>query len=113
MHEYFIVQNIIKTIEEIIKDYPGKKIVKAIFLIGKFSGIEIDILKNALEFFKKETPLEKAEIVFELEDLKIKCLNCGAENIKEKWNLMCPNCGSMNTEVISGEELILKTLELV
>lgn len=113
MHEFFVVQNIIRTVEKIIENYPNKKITKAVFLIGKFSGIEVELLKNALDFFKKETPLEEAEIVFEIEDLKIKCLNCGAETIKDKWNLICSSCGSANTEVIAGEELILKTLELV
>ena len=112
MHEYFIVQNIIKTVENLIKEYPCKKITKAVILIGKFSGVEPDLLKTALEFFKKESPLEEAEIVLELEDLKIKCLECGVEMIKDRWDLTCSNCGSFNTKVISGEEMILKTLEL-
>ncbi|PMP68236.1 MAG: hydrogenase maturation nickel metallochaperone HypA [Thermodesulfobacterium geofontis] len=112
MHEYFIVQNILRTIEDLIKDYPGKRITKAVFLIGKFSGVEPDLLKTALDFFKKGSPLEDAEIVFELEDLKIRCLDCGKEAVKEKWNMICPFCGSLNTEVISGEEMFLKTLEI-
>lgn len=113
MHEYFIVQNILKTVEDLIRNYPGKKITKAIFLIGKFSGVEPDLLKTALEFFKKESPLEKAEIVIELEDLKIECLDCGKIAVKEKWDVICPFCKSFNTKVISGEEMFLKTLELV
>jgi hydrogenase nickel incorporation protein HypA/HybF len=112
MHEYFIVQNILRTVEDFIRDYPGKRITKAVFLIGKFSGVEPDLLKTALDFFKKGSPLENAEIVFELEDLKIKCLDCGKEAIREKWNMTCPFCNSLHTEVIAGEEMFLKTLEL-
>jgi len=112
MHEYFVVQNILRTVEEFLKDYPGKRVTKAVFLIGKFSGIEPELLKTALDFFKKGSPLEDAEIVFEFEDLKIRCLDCGKTTVKEKWNLVCPFCGSFNTEVISGEEMFLKTLEL-
>lgn len=112
MHEYFIVQNIIKTVENFIKDYPNKKITKAVLLIGKFSGVEPELLKTALEFFKKGSPLEKAEIILELEDLKIKCLDCGNESIKDRWDITCPRCGSFNTKVLSGEEMFLKTLEL-
>ncbi len=112
MHEFFIVQNIIKTVEDIIQQYPGKKITKAVLLIGKFSGVEIDLLKTALDFFKKGSPLENAEIFIEIEDLKIKCLDCGKESIKDKWDISCPYCGSLNTKVISGEEMLLKSLEL-
>jgi len=113
MHEYFIVQNILKTIEDVLRDYPGKKVTKAVLLIGKFSGVEPDLLKTALDFFKKDSPLEEAEIIIELEDLKIKCLDCGKETVKERWDIICPFCKSFNTQIISGEEMFLKTLELV
>ncbi|RKX62668.1 MAG: hydrogenase maturation nickel metallochaperone HypA [Thermodesulfobacteriota bacterium] len=112
MHEFFIVQNILRTVEDLLKEYPGKKVTKAVFLIGKFSGVEPELLKTALDFFKKGSPLEDAEIVLELEDLKIKCLDCGKEAVKEKWDITCPFCGSFNTKVVSGEEMFLKTLEL-
>lgn len=113
MHEYFIVQNILKTVEDVLKDYPGKKVTKAVLLIGKFSGVEPDLLKTALDFFKKGSPLEEAEIIIELEDLKIKCLDCGKTSVKERWDIICPFCKSFNTQIISGEEMFLKTLELV
>lgn len=113
MHEYFIVQNILKTVEDVLRDYPGKKVTKAVLLIGKFSGVEPDLLKTALDFFKKGSPLEEAEIIIELEDLKIKCLDCGKETVKERWDIICPFCKSFNTQIISGEEMFLKTLELV
>jgi hydrogenase nickel incorporation protein HypA/HybF len=113
MHEYFIVQNILKTVEDVLRDYPGKKVTKAVLLIGKFSGVEPDLLKTALDFFKKDSPLEEAEIIIELEDLKIKCLDCGKETMKERWDIICPFCKSFNTQIISGEEMFLKTLELV
>ncbi len=112
MHEFFIVQNIIKTVEDILHKYPGKRVTKAVLLIGKFSGVEIDLLKNALEFFKTGSVLEEAEILIETQDLKIKCLDCGKECIKDKWDVTCPYCGSTNTQVIAGEEMFLKTLEL-
>jgi hydrogenase nickel incorporation protein HypA/HybF len=113
MHEYFIVQNILKTVEDVLRDYPGKKVTKAVLLIGKFSGVEPDLLKTALDFFKKGSPLEEAEIIIELEDLKIKCLDCGKTSVKERWDIICPFCKSFNTQIISGEEMFLKTLELV
>lgn len=113
MHEYFVVQNLIKIVEKIIHQYPGKKIIKAVLLIGRYSGVEPELLKRALEFFKKETPLEEAEIVIEIEDFRIRCKDCEREFTKEKWDLSCPFCYSFNTEIKSGERLLLKTLELI
>lgn len=113
MHEFFIVQNIIKTVEELLVNYPDKKVSKMVLVIGKFSGVEPELLKTALEFFKKGTCLEEAEITFELNDLKLRCKNCNKEFFKEKWNIICPYCQSLDTEVVEGEEMLLKTLELV
>lgn len=113
MHEFFIVQNIIKTVEELLINYPDKKVSKMVLVIGKFSGIEPELLKTALEFFKKGTCLEEAEIVFELKELKFRCKNCNKKFSREKWIVICPYCQSLDTEVIEGEEMILKTIELV
>lgn len=113
MHEFSIVQNIITIVENQLQKYPGKKVSKMVLLIGKFSGVEIELLKTALEFFKEFSPLKDAEIVIETENLKIKCIECGKESIKDRWDIRCPYCGSFNTEVIAGEEMYLKTLELI
>jgi len=113
LHEFFIVQNIIRSVEECLAEYPGKRVEKVVLLIGKFSGVEIDLLKTALDFFKKGSVIENAEIVIETEDLKLKCNECGKEFVKDKWDMMCPYCGSLNTTVIAGQDMLLKTLELV
>lgn len=113
MHEYFVVKSVLQVVEDIINKYPGKKIIKAVLLIGKFSGVEPELLKTALEFFKKGTPLEEAEIVIEIEDFKVRCKTCAREFSKDRWDLSCPYCESFNTEIVSGEELLLKSLELV
>ena len=67
MHEFFIVQNLLKTVEDYVAQYNAKKVSKLVLLIGKFSGVEPDLLQSALEFFKKGTVLEDAEIVIEIE----------------------------------------------
>jgi len=112
MHEFFVVQNVIRSVEEVLEKYPGKKVAKVVLLIGKFSGVEPELLKTALDFFKAGSVIKDAEVVIELEDLKIRCKSCGKESIKDKWDLSCPFCGSLDCEVIAGEEMLLKTLEL-
>jgi len=60
MHEFFIVQNILRTVEDLIKNYPGKKVTKTNFLIDKFSGVEPELLKNCFRIFqKRKSPLKK------------------------------------------------------
>ena len=111
MHEFYVVQNIIKTVEHYAQNYPDKKLKKVVLLIGKFSGVEPELLKTALFFFKKGTVIEEAEIVIELEDLRLKCSKCNFEFTKEKWELTCPKCGSYKIEIIAGDKMLLKTLE--
>ncbi|HAA83611.1 MULTISPECIES: hydrogenase maturation nickel metallochaperone HypA [Thermodesulfobacterium] len=113
MHEFFIVQNVIRTVEDLMVNHPKKKVVKAVLLIGRFSGVEPELLQTALDFFKQGSVLKDAEIVIEIEDLRMRCQKCQQEFSKEKWDLTCPFCGSFETEVLSGEEMLLKSLELV
>ena len=49
----------------------------------------------------------------EIEDIAIKCRDCGKETVLgERLTRKCPHCGSLNTEIVRGQDLYLKSLEM-
>jgi len=112
MHEFSIVQSLLNLIEEYARENNAKRVTKVVVSVGVLSGVEPHLLEMAFNTFKEGTVAEKAELVMETEKLRIKCMECGKESEKEEMNVVCPKCGSLNTQIIAGQDMFLKSLEL-
>ncbi|GAB6066392.1 hydrogenase maturation nickel metallochaperone HypA [Aquifex pyrophilus] len=112
MHEFSIVQSLLTMIEDYAREHNAKAVSRIVVSIGVLSGVEPHLLEMAFNTFKEGTIAEKAEFVMEIENLKLRCRDCGKEGKKEELNMVCPFCGSLNTEITAGQDMLLKSLEL-
>jgi len=112
MHEFSIVQNLLMLIEQTAQENNAKKVTKVVVQIGVLSGVEPHLLELAFNTFKEGTIAQDAELIMEIEKLRVKCRDCGTESEKEELNMLCPFCGSLNTSIVAGEDMYLKSLEL-
>jgi hydrogenase nickel incorporation protein HypA/HybF len=112
MHEYSLFLSLLKIIEDQLKPFKNPRVSKAVLLIGEFSGIDLEYLKEVIKNFKRGTPLDRAEIIFEEEPLKVRCFSCGREGEPQENKALCSFCGSFEVKIIGGLDLILKTLEI-
>ena len=55
----------------------------------------------------------ESTLVIELAPLKVRCESCGAETEAEPSWLVCAACGSCHTQLVSGDEMMLMSVELV
>lgn len=112
MHEFSIVQSLIELIEQYARENRAKKVTKVVVSLGVLSGVEPHLLELAFNTFKEGTVAEDALFTIELERLKIKCRECHAESEKDQLNILCPVCGSPDTQITGGQDMLLKSLEL-
>ena len=113
MHEYSIVQALLNQCEEHASKHGAKKIVKVVSKIGVLSGVEPDLLQTAFDTFKEGTICDGAEFIMNIQPLVIYCHECKAESTLEDLALACPQCGSLATNVIDGEDMYLMSLEML
>lgn len=112
MHEFSVVQSLMELIERYAQENNARKVTKVVLSIGVLSGIEPHLLELAFNTFKEGTIAEEASLVVEIEKLKIRCQECGRESEKEELNLLCPLCGSLSAQIVAGQDMLLKSLEL-
>ncbi len=112
MHEYSIVRSLIESCEEHARKNFAKKVTKVVVKIGVLSGVEPYLLSEAYEMFRLGTVCSDADLVLNLQKVKVHCNICGAEEELEKNEFICPKCGSFDLEVLDGEEMYLMQLEL-
>jgi hydrogenase nickel incorporation protein HypA/HybF len=112
MHEYSIVQSLINSCESYVEENQASKVATVVVKIGVMSGVEPHLLKEAFDTFKEATVCEGAEMVMNIQKVKIECLACGVESELEKNEYLCPACQSANITVVDGEDMYLMQLEL-
>ena len=112
MHELAICQALINQLETIASERNAQSISLIVVGIGPLSGVEAQLLKNAYPIASTGTVAENAEIVIEQLPVKVKCNECGCESETKPNKLICKNCGNWRTTLISGDELLLLSVEL-
>lgn len=108
MHELGITQNIVAIVAERAN---GAKVQRVSLEIGKLSAIMPDAVRFCFDVCCQGTVLEGATLeIIEIPGLA-RCRQCGAEvPLKQPFGIC--SCGSVGLDVICGEELKIKEMEI-
>ncbi len=108
MHELAITQNIV----EIALEYAqGARVKRVTLEIGELTAILPDAIAFCFDPCTKGTALEGATLEIITKQGLARCRQCGAQVCLELPFGIC-ECGSMDLDVIQGQELQIKQLEM-
>ncbi|QIK38787.1 hydrogenase maturation nickel metallochaperone HypA [Caldichromatium japonicum] len=112
MHELSLCQALLEQVETITLQHGAQRVVRILLRIGPLSGVEPELLRHAYPLVAAGTVAESAELVIEPTEIRVHCRRCGAETPATPRYLLCGECGAWETQLISGDELLLAHLEL-
>ncbi len=112
MHELSLCEDLMDQVITIAKAHHAKKVLCITVRIGPLSGIEPLLLESAFLISRADTLAEDAEFITENLPIRVLCHDCDIESEATVNNLVCGNCDSYNTSLVSGDELILARVEL-
>ncbi|KRQ86611.1 hydrogenase nickel incorporation protein HypA [Caloramator mitchellensis] len=112
MHELAITEGIIKIAIDAAKQNSANKILNIKIKCGDFSGVVPQLIHEYFDIVSKETLAEGAKLLVERIPISIICNDCNTENVIEKSNIKCPNCGSFNYRIIGGKEFFIDSVEV-
>lgn len=109
MHELAITEGIVSGV---LDHVPEGKVTRVIVEVGRLSLVVPDSLRFFFEACTQGTRLEGAHL--EIVDVpgRSRCSRCGKEDEAKDLVLACP-CGSVDVELISGQQLMVKAVEVV
>lgn len=112
MHELSIAYEINSIIDQYVRAEQKQYIKSVRVRIGKLQNILPESLIFCFETIAStgNSPGPKLEI--EQVPITIKCNKCGAVNEIEDYAFNCVDCGNTGIEVITGNELSVKEIEL-
>jgi len=112
MHELSVCQAMMTQVEEIAARKRANSVAAIVIRIGPLSGVVPELLQQAFTIARAGTLAADAELITERQPIRIRCLACDAESDAEPNRLICGACASYRTQVISGDELLLASVEL-
>ena len=112
VHELAVCQGLMGQVAQIARRENAERITRILLSIGPLSGVEATLLRDAFPIAAAGTVAEGAELVVEEQAVKVKCLSCGAESDALPNRLLCAECGDYRTRLVSGDELMLMSVEL-
>jgi hydrogenase nickel incorporation protein HypA/HybF len=112
MHEMGIANSVLEAVRTEMRRYPGSYPCKVGVRIGEMAAIDADALRFCFEAMIQETDLASLELAIEVCPRRHRCLVCERDFIVHDYDCSCPQCASLVTTCISGDELELAYLEV-
>ncbi len=112
MHELAVCQGLMGQVEQIARRENAERITRILLSIGPLSGVEATLLRDAFPIAAAGSLAEDADLVIEEQAVKVRCLSCGAESEASVNRLLCTACGDYRTQLVSGDEMLLMSVEL-
>lgn len=112
MHELSVCLSLLAQLERIAAEQRSPGIVRVVVGIGPLSGVEPALLRNAFPLAVAGTLAEGAALDLDTVAVRIRCTVCSTTADAAPNRLLCPACGDFRTRLVSGDDLVLKRVEL-
>ena len=109
MHELAIMESVIDE----LADRLGPERVAIVRLeIGTLAGVDVDALRFCFDVCTRGTRFAGAQLEILAIAARARCHTCGNEQATRALGAAC-SCGSFDRELVTGDELRLKDVEVV
>ena len=113
MHELSLCMNLIDQLTALAARHQATAVARIELQVGTLSGVEPLLLEDAFPMASAGSIAEKAVLAIKIIAPQIRCRRCHLEAQAEPNRLVCTSCGSLDTELLRGQDLILSRVELV
>ncbi|MCU0452244.1 MAG: hydrogenase maturation nickel metallochaperone HypA [Bacteroidetes bacterium] len=112
MHELSIARAIATIVCDLVPPSDRPHIRNVTVDVGHVSGIVPDSLSFCFEALSAELSLPPHALVIRRVPFRCYCRPCATEFSNDSGIVLCPSCGSADTEVRSGRDLRVATIEI-
>lgn len=113
MHEMSICESLLSQVTAIAAEHQSEQVTRIIVRLGPLSNVEAELLLHAFTIAREGTVAYQAELVIESSSIRVRCQTCGAESEVKPNCLLCGVCGDWHTQLLSGDEMLLASVELI
>jgi len=108
VHELGLATAVVGAIEQRAK---GRPVARVRLHVGRLQRVEPGSFDLSFAVAAMGTVAEGASAEVVYEDVVVRCESCGAQTEATEMPPLCPGCGGAGLLVVSGDQLVLESLE--
>ena len=113
MHEVAIMESMHEQLTALAREHGASRVRRVAVEIGELSNVVPEMLEQAFLAFREVEPLlAEADLEIRRIPVRVRCRSCKQETDPEGFKMRCGACGSTGVDVIQGEELLLRDVEM-
>lgn len=112
MHELAVTESLLAIVVQSAIENHAQKVTDITLSIGALSSIIDDSVQFYWDHISKGTVAEEATLHFNRIPATMLCLDCDTEFTLEEELIPCPNCDSINLNIVAGEEFQVDYIEI-
>lgn len=113
MHELSLCRSLLRQILAVASQHRAVAVTGLRLQIGPLSGVEPELLKIAFPLAAAGTIAKSAKLNLVATCIEVYCKSCKKRAQATPNQLCCGTCGSCSTQLVSGDELMLESVELI
>lgn len=111
MHEMGITQGILAASFEAAENAGATQITEIRISVGELTEIVEFALQFAFEALTPDTIAEGAVLTVNHVKARSRCNTCGVEYDHDRFQMLCPECGSFDVLLLQGRELTIDAIQ--
>jgi len=112
MHELGVTESIATICLRHAQGNKANRIVKVNVKLGELTGIVDHYVAFYWDMVTKDTIAQGAELNFIKVPVVAHCSDCDEDFEVVEYDLTCPKCGKADTELVSGREFLVESIEI-
>jgi hydrogenase nickel incorporation protein HypA/HybF len=112
VHELAVAHALVEQVDAVIDQSQASSATAIRVRIGPLAGVVPELLASAFPLAAAGRRMQHAALEFAHAPIRVHCQSCGAETDAAMNRLLCAACGDWHTRIVSGDELLLESVEL-
>jgi len=112
VHEMGIAAEVARIAGQEAEEAGAKRVLALRLRVGRWSGVEAESLRFALQAVGEGTSLEGCRVEIEAVEPTFACPGCHRQYPGTGYFDPCPHCGALGAELVAGDELSLAEIEV-
>jgi len=111
MHEFTITKLILSIVLQKAQEVKARKITKVDLQIGRLTGYVPECIQLQFDVLSHDTAAAGANLSFHQPPVKLHCRYCNRDYTSDSFDLTCPECHTLEIDILSGSELYVESME--
>ena len=112
MHEFSITKSILSIVLQKAQEVKACKITKVDLLVGRLTGYVPECIQLQFDILSHKTVAAGASLCFHQPLSKLHCRKCNKDYTSDSLRLECPECLTLEIDILSGSELYVESMEV-